>query len=64
VKQYQNHPLEQKSLREYIEQDTSIQIQSLDEERIVFDIKGIDASIANALRRIMLAEVKSIFFSF
>jgi DNA-directed RNA polymerase alpha subunit len=34
-----------------------IQIITLNEESIVFDIKGIDAAIANALRRILLAEV-------
>ena len=34
-----------------------IQIIQLDEEKIVFDIRGIDAAVANALRRILLAEV-------
>ena len=34
-----------------------INILKLNEEEIVFDLVGIDASIANALRRIMLAEV-------
>lgn len=34
-----------------------IQIIELNEERIVFDIRGIDAAVANALRRILLAEV-------
>lgn len=34
-----------------------IEVQSLSDEEMVFDIVGIDAPIANALRRILLAEV-------
>jgi hypothetical protein len=34
-----------------------IKILSLNEETIVFDLIGVDTSIANALRRILLAEV-------
>ena len=34
-----------------------IEIKSMSEEVMEFDIKGIDAPIANALRRIMIAEV-------
>ncbi|ETV76674.1 hypothetical protein H257_09157 [Aphanomyces astaci] len=34
-----------------------VKIQSLSDEDIVFDLVGIDASIANAFRRILLAEV-------
>ena len=34
-----------------------IEVQSLDDEEIVFDMVGIDAAIANALRRILIAEV-------
>jgi len=37
-----------------------IDIISKDEEEIVFDLIGVDASIANALRRILLAEVPTI----
>mmetsp|Transcript_17069 Transcript_17069/g.51636 ORF Transcript_17069/g.51636 Transcript_17069/m.51636 type:complete len:378 (+) Transcript_17069:84-1217(+) len=37
--------------------DLKIEVQSLDEEEIVFDIIGIDAAIANAFRRILIAEV-------
>jgi DNA-directed RNA polymerase I and III subunit RPAC1 len=37
-----------------------IDILKEDEEQIVFDIKGIDASLANALRRILLAEVPTV----
>ena len=38
----------------------SIEIISKDEEEIVFDLIGVDASIANALRRILLAEVPTV----
>lgn len=34
-----------------------MQILSLNEEMVVFDLVGVDASIANALRRVLLAEV-------
>lgn len=36
-----------------------IKVTSLTEEDIEFDLIGVDASIANALRRILLAEVIS-----
>ncbi len=42
----------------------SIQIIKNEESELIFDITGIDASIANALRRIMIAEVKWIFLDF
>ncbi|GAB9472309.1 DNA-directed RNA polymerase i and iii subunit rpac1 [Globisporangium polare] len=45
---------------DYVEQlkkQVKVKIQSLSEEEIVFDLIGIDASVANALRRILLAEV-------
>lgn len=35
----------------------SIEVQKLSEEEVVFDIKGYDVSFANAIRRILLAEV-------
>lgn len=34
-----------------------IEIQSMNDEQIVFDLIGADASIANALRRILISEV-------
>ncbi len=34
-----------------------IRILSLDEERVVFEMTGIEAPLANAFRRILLAEV-------
>lgn len=38
----------------------TVNIMSLDPETIVFEMIGIDTSIANALRRIMLAEVPTV----
>ena len=37
--------------------DFKIEIKSLDEEEMVFDMIGIDPAIANAFRRILLSEV-------
>jgi len=44
---------------EKLERDLKIEIISKDEDErlLVFDLIGVDASVANALRRIMLAEV-------
>lgn len=42
---------------ERFRRDLKIEVQSLDEEEIVFDIIGIDAAIANAFRRILLSDV-------
>lgn len=47
------------SLKEF-EQNMTIDIISKDEEDIKFDIVGIDASMANALRRVMISEVPTI----
>jgi len=44
------------TLRYFIEH-CDIKIKSLDAEEIVFDLSGIDAPLANALRRILIAEV-------
>jgi len=41
-------------------QHLSIKIMHLDEDTIVFDLIGVDVSIANALRRILLAEVPTV----
>lgn len=35
-----------------------VEVKSLTEEEMVFDIIGIDAAIANAFRRILIAEVR------
>ncbi|KAJ1630389.1 putative DNA-directed RNA polymerase I/III subunit [Pavlovales sp. CCMP2436] len=40
-----------------LKQEMTIEVQSLSKDEIVFDIVGIDAPIANALRRILLVEV-------
>lgn len=37
-----------------------VDIVSLNEEDIEFDLIGIDAAIANAFRRILIAEVRSV----
>ncbi|RYG52255.1 hypothetical protein EON66_09940 [archaeon] len=39
-----------------------IRIVSEDAERLVFDMVGVDAPLANALRRILLSEVPSVAF--
>lgn len=45
---------------ESIKENMKINILSKNEEEIVFDLIGVDASIANALRRILLAEVPTV----
>jgi DNA-directed RNA polymerase I and III subunit RPAC1 len=42
---------------ENLRKQVQVNIQSLTDEEIVFDMIGVDASMANALRRILLAEV-------
>ena len=42
---------------ERFRKDFRVQVMSLNEEEIVFDLIGIDAALANAFRRILLAEV-------
>jgi DNA-directed RNA polymerase I and III subunit RPAC1 len=42
---------------EHFKKDFRIEVQSLSAEEIVFDMVGIDAAIANALRRILLSEL-------
>lgn len=46
------------SFIENLNKKLRINIISLTEDTIVFDLIGVDASVANALRRILLAEVK------
>lgn len=38
----------------------AIEVLSLNTEEIIFDLKGVDVSIANALRRILIAEVPTV----
>lgn len=45
---------------ENLKNQMKMNIISLSDEEIIFDLIGIDASIANALRRIFLAEVNRI----
>lgn len=40
--------------------DMRIDIIHMDEESVVFDLTGVDVSVANALRRILLAEVPTV----
>lgn len=42
---------------EEFKEEFSISIKSLTKEQIIFEMKGIDASLANAFRRIMISEV-------
>jgi DNA-directed RNA polymerase I and III subunit RPAC1 len=49
---------EKSSIRDFIEQ-CDIDILKLDHEEIVFDLIGAEPPLANALRRILLAEIPS-----
>ena len=40
-------------------QNLQVKVQRLSQRSIEFDLVGVDASIANAFRRIMIAEVRS-----
>jgi len=48
--------MEQATLRSFIE-NSDIRIKKLDEEEIVFDLIGAEPPLANALRRILIAEI-------
>lgn len=41
-----------------------VEVIKLNEEDMEFDLVGIDASIANAFRRILISEVFFIYYSF
>jgi DNA-directed RNA polymerase I and III subunit RPAC1 len=43
-------------LRDFIE-NSNIEILKLDDEEIIFDLVGVEPPLANALRRIMIAEI-------
>ena len=51
---------------EKLKKNLQIQIQSISEDKLEmeFDLIGVDASIANAFRRILLAEVCLLFNSY
>lgn len=48
--------MDQTSLRSFIE-NSDIRIKKLNEEEIVFDLIGAEPPLANALRRILIAEI-------
>jgi len=48
--------MEQASLRAFIE-NSDIRVKKLDDEEIVFDLIGAEPPLANALRRILIAEI-------
>ena len=48
--------LDETSLRAFIE-NSDIRVKKLDEEEIVFDLIGAEPPLANALRRILIAEI-------
>ena len=48
--------LDETSLRAFIE-NSDIRIKKLNEEEIVFDLVGAEPPLANALRRILIAEI-------
>ena len=47
-----------------IENNVSVEILEIDEEHIRFILKNVDVSLANALRRIMIAEVPTMAIEF
>ena len=51
---------EAKSCVDQLKAGLRIHITKLDHEELVFDLIGVDASLANALRRILLAEVMNV----
>ena len=51
--------LDQTSLRHFIEH-VDIRIKKLDSEEIIFDLVGAEPPLANALRRILIAEIPTI----
>lgn len=48
--------MEAYTIRNFIE-NCNIEIISLNDEEIVFDLVGVEPALANALRRIMIAEI-------
>jgi DNA-directed RNA polymerase I and III subunit RPAC1 len=49
---------EGKTCLEMLREDIKFHIVKLNKEEMVFDLVGVDASLANALRRILLSEVR------
>ena len=48
--------MDQSSLKAFIE-NSDIRVKKLDEEEIIFDLIGAEPPLANALRRILIAEI-------
>ncbi|EPX73352.1 DNA-directed RNA polymerase I and III subunit Rpc40 [Schizosaccharomyces octosporus yFS286] len=45
-------------------ENLNVSVTSLNEETMTFEISGVDASIANAFRRILIAEIPTVAFEF
>jgi len=54
---YAAHDLDNSFSLERFKRDFKVKVFELDEEQVIFDLIGIDCAIANAFRRILLAEV-------
>lgn len=54
--EFPNDPSEFFSLKNF-KDNLQIEIKSLSDEEMIFDIKGVDAPLANALRRILISEI-------
>jgi len=54
---YAAHDLDNSFTLERFKREFKVKVHTLDEEQITFDLIGIDCAIANAFRRILLAEV-------
>ena len=48
--------LDESSIKHFIK-NSDIKIKHLDAEEIIFELKGAEAPLANALRRIMISEI-------
>ena len=48
--------LDENSIKHFIKH-SDIQIKELNSEEIIFDLKGVEPPLANALRRILIAEI-------
>mmetsp|Transcript_44688 Transcript_44688/g.100888 ORF Transcript_44688/g.100888 Transcript_44688/m.100888 type:complete len:362 (+) Transcript_44688:109-1194(+) len=50
-------PADTRPFSERLEEQMRVQVLASNEEEMTFDLTGVDAAVANALRRIMIAEV-------
>jgi DNA-directed RNA polymerase I and III subunit RPAC1 len=51
--------LDEQSIKHFI-RNSDIKIKELNEEEIIFELSGVEPPLANALRRIMIAEIPTI----